>query len=212
MLSADNARVVTAGDDQTARIWDVATGRQLTLPLTHQAGLRSARFSQDGTRIVTTALDRTVRIWDATTGGLVVPPLEHPDSVLSAVLSPDDTRVATISHDRSVRLWDATTGKLLAAPFEHPGALQGVAFSPDGAHLLVASDDGAHLRDVAADDQPLAAWQATAERGPYVLAGGVVAPRASLITASPSAQPAFSAGPTSSCPRPRSGQTAAIRP
>jgi len=73
----DGTRVVTASQDNTARVWDAATGTPVTRPLEHQATVRSAAFSPDGTRVVTASYDKTARVWDAATGKPVTHPLEH---------------------------------------------------------------------------------------------------------------------------------------
>jgi WD40 repeat protein len=63
LLSRDGTRCATVGADWTARIWEVATGKQLARPLLHDSPVVSAAFTEDGTRIVT--IDRhAVRTWD----------------------------------------------------------------------------------------------------------------------------------------------------
>ena len=52
-FSPDGTRIVTASDDITARIWDAATGNELTVLRGHEDPVLSAGFSPDGTRIVT---------------------------------------------------------------------------------------------------------------------------------------------------------------
>ncbi|HEX7836443.1 MAG TPA: hypothetical protein VF469_03220, partial [Kofleriaceae bacterium] len=109
----------TASDDQTARVWDAATGKPLGVPLTHQGSVRSAAFSPDGTRVVTASLDKTARVWDAATGRPLGVPLTHQDAVVSAAFSPDGTRVVTASDDQTARVWeiplDDTPWEALAA-------------------------------------------------------------------------------------------------
>ena len=68
-FSPEARRVVTASDDTTARIWDAATGRQITCLNGHTDRVRYAAFSPDGARIVTASADKTARIWDARRGG-----------------------------------------------------------------------------------------------------------------------------------------------
>jgi WD40 repeat protein len=62
-FSPDGTRVVTASEDNTARVWDAATGKLLTL-LQHQGGVLSAAFSPDGTRVVTASADNSARAWE----------------------------------------------------------------------------------------------------------------------------------------------------
>ena len=57
-FSPDGTRVVTASWDNTARVWDAATGKPVTGPLEHQGQVYSAAFSPDGTRVVTASRDR----------------------------------------------------------------------------------------------------------------------------------------------------------
>ena len=47
-FSPDGARVVTASDDKTARVWDAATGAPIGKPLQHEDTVSSAAFSPDG--------------------------------------------------------------------------------------------------------------------------------------------------------------------
>ena len=63
-FSPDGARIVTASEDRTARLWDAATGRELAVLRGHEDGVQSAAFSPDGARIVTASWDKTARIWD----------------------------------------------------------------------------------------------------------------------------------------------------
>ena len=67
-FSPDGTRVVTASDDGTARIWDAASGEELTPLRGHSGWVVSAAFSPDGTRVVTASYDGTARIWDAASG------------------------------------------------------------------------------------------------------------------------------------------------
>ena len=59
------ASIVTASGDETARVWDAATGRPIGEPLKgHENWVMSAAFSPDGKRIVTASRDKTARVWD----------------------------------------------------------------------------------------------------------------------------------------------------
>lgn len=84
--------------DQTARLWDAATGRPLLLITNAADQLSDAALSPDGTRIVTSSLDGAARIWDATNGALLHTLTGHVASVRSAQFSPDGRRVLTTSH------------------------------------------------------------------------------------------------------------------
>jgi WD40 repeat protein len=82
-FSPDGQRVVTASQDNTARVWDAATGKPLGEPMRHQGAVYSAQFSPDGRRVVTASQDNTARVWDATTGKAISEPMRHQGAVYS---------------------------------------------------------------------------------------------------------------------------------
>ena len=51
-FSPDGQRVVTASDE-TARLWDAASGKPIGEPMKHKYTVNSAQFSPDGQRVVT---------------------------------------------------------------------------------------------------------------------------------------------------------------
>jgi hypothetical protein len=56
-------RVVTASDDNTARIWDARSGEPIGKPLQHADMVWAAAFDPTGERVVTASWDKTARIW-----------------------------------------------------------------------------------------------------------------------------------------------------
>ena len=140
-FSADGQRVVTASADQTARVWDAATGKALSEPMKHDGAVTSAQFSADGQRVVTASEDKTARVWDAATGKALSEPMKHDGAVYSAQFSADGQRVVTASSDRTARVWDAATGKALSEPMKHDAAVVSAQFSADGQRVVTASAD-----------------------------------------------------------------------
>src|SRR5439155_16042063 len=62
-FSPDSSLVATASEDQTARVWDAASGEPVTPPFEHRAVVERACFSPDGRRLVTTSADGVVSVW-----------------------------------------------------------------------------------------------------------------------------------------------------
>jgi WD40 repeat protein len=63
-FSPDGLRIATAGADQTTRIWDVMSGKQLTALEGHADGVTAAAFSPDNGWLVTGSKDATALLWD----------------------------------------------------------------------------------------------------------------------------------------------------
>jgi len=67
-FSSDDTRVVTAGADRTARVWNVASGEAVTPALPHAGPVRWAAFAPDGRHVVTRTSPGKVQVWSAQTG------------------------------------------------------------------------------------------------------------------------------------------------
>jgi len=102
-FSPDGTRLATANGDETARIWDASTGREL-LKVTLTVAVFTVAFSPDGTLLGTANGDMTARIWDATTGRELLK-VTHTGHVGGVAFSRDGTLFATASHDKTVQLW-----------------------------------------------------------------------------------------------------------
>jgi serine/threonine protein kinase len=61
-LSPDGRRVATASRDNTARLWDAATGQPLGAPMKHDDGVNAVAFSPDGTKLATASW-KTAQLW-----------------------------------------------------------------------------------------------------------------------------------------------------
>ena len=140
-FSPDATRVVTASDDTTARIWNVATGRYVCALRGHRQRVYSACFSTDGARVLTASVDRTARIWDVETQALIAILSGHAHRVRKAAFSPDGSRIVTASDDGTARIWDAQTQSQVGLLEGHEGEVLGAAFSPDNLRVVTWSRD-----------------------------------------------------------------------
>lgn len=143
IYSRDGSRILTASADETARIWDANTGREINWVGNRGQAVHSANFSPDGTRIVTICDDESACIWNVSTGREINSlPLSGLNSALTyATFSPDGTSIVTTSDDKTVQIWNAATGHELAKLRGHDGSVRYATFSPDGSRLVTASDD-----------------------------------------------------------------------
>ena len=138
IFSPDGKYIATASHDNTSRLWDAATGKQIFV-LKHDDWVNNVVFSPDGKYVATASDDKTARVWDAATGKQIFV-LKHDGIVNNVVFSPDGKYVATASDDKTARVWDAATGKQIFV-LKHDGIVNNVVFSPDGKYVATASDD-----------------------------------------------------------------------
>jgi WD40 repeat protein/serine/threonine protein kinase len=141
-LSPAGDRLLTAGKETAASLWDTKTGKVIGEPLRHDSAIASVEFSPDGRLILTTAAgDNMARVWSAASALPHGSPLKHSQAVHAAVFSPDNKWIATASADKTAHLWDAATTKSAGKPLLHEQAVRVVAFHPDGKRILTVSEN-----------------------------------------------------------------------
>jgi WD40 repeat protein len=70
-FSPDGRQIVSGSADNSLRLWDASSGKQLGPQLKgHTAWVYSVAFSPDGRRIVSGSGDKTLRLWDASDGSV----------------------------------------------------------------------------------------------------------------------------------------------
>jgi WD40 repeat protein len=136
-----NGKQVAALFENTAKVWEVDTAREVLTLKGHLLATTCIAWSPDGKNLATASEDQKIKIWDATSG-LEIHTLEgHFDSVQGVAFSPDGRRLATASLDRTVRIWDVGEGTERMKLKGQGNRFGSVAFSPDG-QLLAASGWG----------------------------------------------------------------------
>jgi WD40 repeat protein len=140
-FSPNGAHIVSGSYDETIRVWDAVTGKQLGVLKGHTGWVFSVAFSPDGAHIVSGSADNTIRIWNAHTGKQLAVLKGHTNWVKSVAFVLDGARIVSGSLDDTVRVWDAHMGKQLAVLKGHTGWVFSVAFSPDGTHIASGSSD-----------------------------------------------------------------------
>jgi WD40 repeat protein/tetratricopeptide (TPR) repeat protein len=156
-LAADGKTALTGGDDGTAVLWDVETGKPVGGPLRHGRAVRAVAISPDARTLLTGSEDGTARLWEVTAEGACErAALPHAAEVRAVGFSPDGASVLTGGEDGTARVWDAATGKPRGQPLTHRAAVRAVAFSADGRSVATGSHDGTARVWDAATGKPLA--------------------------------------------------------
>lgn len=141
-------RFATAGDDGTARIWNVASGGELLILTGHQAPVWHVAWNTSGNRLLTASDDGTARVWDTASGRELLILTGHQAAIGFAAWNPDGTHIITVSDDFTARIWNAENGQLQSLLRGHTGQVVHAAWSLDGTQVVTAGwDSTARLWD-----------------------------------------------------------------
>src|SRR5215210_2449207 len=141
-FSPDGKRALSGGNDNSVRLWDMATGLHLLELKGHtDPAVGSVAWSADQRRALSGSLDTTMRLWDVEAGRCLRTFEGHTDYVISVAWSTDQRHALSSSTDKTVRLWDLETGRCLRVFEGHTGEAYCVAWSADQRYAFSGGSD-----------------------------------------------------------------------
>src|SRR5262249_801611 len=137
---------LTYSDDNTARVWNAATGAPVSPPLRDNATPNTVLFAPDGYRVLVASPGRVARLWGLISpGDGVVPAGGRPGEETSGPLtvkSPDGQLLVVVNTGQAVRVRRAVDQEPVSPPLRGEAALTSAAFSPDGARVATGDEEG----------------------------------------------------------------------
>jgi WD40 repeat protein len=145
-LSPDGTRVAAGCTDNTVRIVDTASGKELTKMGAHENWVLGTVFGVDGKRVVSVGRDRSAKLTDTATGafqenvnllrGELAAVARHP--LKDIVVIGGDDRIAYVylmDRPKNMKIADDTT--LIRKLERQNGVIAALAWSPDGKRIAV---------------------------------------------------------------------------
>src|SRR5690606_29477491 len=71
VISSDGRRALSGSDDNTLKLWDIETGREIRTFKGHASLVLSVAISSDGRRALSGSYDHTLKLWDIETGKML---------------------------------------------------------------------------------------------------------------------------------------------
>ncbi|MHC5613140.1 MAG: protein kinase domain-containing protein [Nostoc sp.] len=140
-ISPDGKTIASSGDERTIKLWNLATGKQISSLNGYSQQVNVVVISPDGKTLVSGSNDNTIKIWNLATRKLIRTLDGHSDSVHALAISADSETLVSGSDDNTIKIWDLATGEQIRTLTGHTFWVRSVAISPDGLILASGSFD-----------------------------------------------------------------------
>ena len=140
-IAPDGKTVATASYDETIKLWNLKTGKELQMLTGHSRDVECVAISPDGQILASGSDDNTIKLWNLQTGKELTTLAGHSGWVRSLAITPDGKTLVSGSDDKTIALWNLETGEKLQEMAGHDSAVYAVAIAPDGKLLASGSND-----------------------------------------------------------------------
>lgn len=157
-FTPDGKQLVSASNDKTIRVWDLATGKTVRtirgeIGPGHPGKIYAMALSPDGKWLAAggwgaagyggkNAEVGDIRLFDFASGRLVTRLKGHKDVVHALAFSPNGTKLISGSSDKTAIVWDVAARKPLHPPLRgHTAEIYAVGFTQGGAQVVTGSLD-----------------------------------------------------------------------
>ncbi len=155
-VSPNGKQIISAGWDNTIRVWDALKGAELlTISRDQSNAVTCAALGPDGRHVVVGDNGGRMDVWDLTNGKKVMTLNGHNSLVSAVAFSPDGSRIVSGSSDATTKIWDAKTGNRLATLMSYTGGISSVVVSSDGKRIASAAygDDKIRVLDATSNEE-----------------------------------------------------------
>ncbi|MCX6153057.1 MAG: caspase family protein [Candidatus Kapabacteria bacterium] len=140
-FSPDGKMLASASEDQTIKVWDVATGLLIYDLVGHEKEVTHISFNSKGDLLVSASADRSIRLWNLETGKLMKVFRKHQFQVSGVEFIYGTNTFISIGKDSYIFKWDVTQ-KDPIGNFSERKPLSSIVMAKDGTFFAVAGEEG----------------------------------------------------------------------
>ena len=105
--------MASGSEDETIKLWEVDSGREILTIRGHSGYVNSVAFSPNGEILASGSDDKTIRLWEVLTGKLLCilgdwgrgEYFGHSGGVTAIAFHPDGKSLASAGKDKSIKVW-----------------------------------------------------------------------------------------------------------
>ena len=125
-FSPDGRFMISGSDDQTVKLWEVSTGREIRTFKGIGSNVTAVAFSPDGLAALSGYMNGTLALWEVSTGQKMISIKTHSRTWIQEVaFSADGQKLISCGNDRNVKVYHVSSGMLIKSF----GGKQGTMFS-----------------------------------------------------------------------------------
>jgi WD40 repeat protein len=144
----DCRHVITGSHDQTAKIWDTLTLKEIaSLHHLQQSYVNCVDWSPKGSYVASgcsagkKSATSNIKLWDAKHFNCKGTLSGHTDDVVSVAFDCTERLLASSSRDMTIRVWNVQSLQQVAVLLGHTGVVTAVAFDPFARYIASCSHD-----------------------------------------------------------------------
>jgi WD40 repeat protein len=117
-----DGRLAVSVSERIARVWDLASGQNITTLRGHRKAIRAVAVTADGQRVVSASEDNTLRIWDAHSGRELCCWQDHLGWARHMAITPDGRWAAHEGAQLTIRVRNLDDGTILHSLSDNMGS------------------------------------------------------------------------------------------
>lgn len=145
-VATAGGKVYSSGDDKTLRVWDLDTGKELSVWGPFENETDTCAIDLDHHRVVLGCDDGCIRIFNTQTGQQTHLIEAHASGIKKVSVSPTTGDILSAAYDQKIIVWDAhTLANKLVLEKQCSTWERSLTWSPDGTQIVGGTFDGTIL-------------------------------------------------------------------